>query len=120
MAWDMTETADLIASDKVHGTNVYSLDGEKMGTIERVMLEKTSGKVSYAVLSFGGFLGLGSDYYPVPWRTLTYDPKLLGYRTTLPKEKLQEAPKHAPDGHWTWEDPQRGQKAIDEYFKSFS
>jgi len=116
MAWDMTETADVVASDKVSGTAVYATDGEKMGSIERLMIEKASGKVSYAVLSFGGFLGLGHDHYPIPWRTLSYDTSLGGYRTTVPKEKLSEAPKYAPDGHWSWEDPEKGQKAIDQYY----
>ena len=58
------ETISLIGSDKVQGTAVYGADGEKIGSIERVMIEKVSGKVSYAVLSFGGFLGIGDDYYP--------------------------------------------------------
>ncbi len=116
MAWAMTEPADVIASDKVAGTNVYATDGTKLGAIERLMIEKTSGRVSYAVLSFGGLFGLGHDHYPVPWRTLTYDKSLGGYRTTLPKEKLKAAPKHAPDGHWSFEDPQRGMKAVEDYF----
>jgi hypothetical protein len=57
------ETISLIGSDKVQGTTVYGADGEKIGAIERVMIEKVSGKVSYAVLSFGGFLGIGDDHY---------------------------------------------------------
>jgi sporulation protein YlmC with PRC-barrel domain len=116
MAWDMTETAEVIGSDKVTGTTVYSTSGEKMGSIERLMIEKTSGRVSYAVLSFGGFLGIGHDHYPVPWRTLNYDKTLGGYRTSLPKEKLKEAPKHAPDGHWDWQDPKKA-SAIEDYYK---
>ncbi len=116
MAWEMTETADVIGSDKVQGTVVYSSGGEKMGSLERLMIEKTSSKVSYAVVSFGGFLGIGHDHYPVPWRTLQYDKALKGYRTTLPKEKLKEAPSHAPDGHWDWEDPKHAQK-VEEFYK---
>ena len=58
------ETHDLIASDKVEGTRVYGQDGKHIGTIERVILEKRSGRVSYAVLGFGGFLGIGEDHYP--------------------------------------------------------
>jgi sporulation protein YlmC with PRC-barrel domain len=72
------ETAGLIGSDKVEGTAVYDARGEKMGSIERVMIEKRSGQVAYAVLSFGGFLGLGSDYYPIPWASLSYDTTLGG------------------------------------------
>ena len=61
------ETASLIGSDKVEGMAVYGADEQKIGEIERVMIEKVGGKVAYAVLSFGGFLGIGEDYYPVPW-----------------------------------------------------
>jgi hypothetical protein len=72
------ETAGLIGSDKVEGTAVYDATGEKMGSIERVMIGKISGQVAYAVLQFGGFLGLGSDYYPIPWASLSYDTRLGG------------------------------------------
>ena len=56
------ETGSLIASDKVEGTNVYRSNGESVGEIERVMIDKRDGKVAYAVMSFGGFLGIGEDY----------------------------------------------------------
>ena len=65
-AIDSKETVNLIGSDKVDGTAVYGADGNKIGSIQRVMIDKLSGKVAYAVLSFGGFLGMGEDYYPVP------------------------------------------------------
>ena len=64
------ETASLIGSDKVEGTNVYRSNGDKIGSIERIMIDKQSGKVAYAVMSFGGFLGIGHDHYPVPWSLL--------------------------------------------------
>jgi hypothetical protein len=60
------ETLALIASDKVEGTPVYRSNGEKIGHIDNVMIDKRSGKVAYAVLSFGGFLGLGQDHNPLP------------------------------------------------------
>jgi hypothetical protein len=60
------ETPSLIGSDKVEGTAVYRSSGDKVGTIEQVMIDKISGKVTYAVMSFGGFLGIGQDYYPLP------------------------------------------------------
>lgn len=62
-----SETHDLIGSDKVEGTDVYGAGDDKIGSIERVMINKRSGKISYAVLAFGGFLGMGHDHYPVPW-----------------------------------------------------
>ncbi len=57
---------DLIGSDRVEGTNVYRSDGKKIGEIERVMIDKISGQAAYAVMGFGGFLGMGEDHYPIP------------------------------------------------------
>jgi len=76
MATDERETAGLIGSDKVEGTAVFGADGNKIGSIERVMIEKVGGRVSYAVLSFGGFLGIGDDHYPLPWQSLKYDTRV--------------------------------------------
>ena len=73
MATEERETVSLIGSDKVEGTAVYGADETQIGSIERVMIDKRSGKVSYAVLSFGGFLGIGDDHYPLPWESLKYD-----------------------------------------------
>jgi hypothetical protein len=66
----------LISSEDVEGTNVYGVDGNKIGEIDHLMIDKVSGGVTYAVISFGGFLGLGYSHYPVPWAALKYDPKL--------------------------------------------
>src|SRR6185437_16322204 len=91
------ETVSLIASDKVEGTSVYNRKGEKLSSIYNFMVDKMSGKVEYAVLQFGGMLGLGSDYYPLPWDVLTYDEDQGGYVVELSKEKLENAP-HYPAG----------------------
>jgi hypothetical protein len=72
------ETASLIGSDKVEGTAVYGPDERKIGTVQRVMIDKVSGKVAYAVVSFGGFLGMGEDYYPMPWANLDYNTRWAG------------------------------------------
>ena len=66
----------LIGSDKVESTPVYGADDRKIGTVQRVMIDKISGKVAYAVISFGGFLGMGEDYYPMPWASLSTTPAL--------------------------------------------
>ena len=95
-------THSLIGSDKVDGTAVYGPDQEKIGSIERVMIDKISGKVAYAVLSFGGFLGIGEDYYPVPWPTLNYDTNLGGYRVNLTKDQLEKAPSYSESEGWNW------------------
>ena len=73
------ETDSLIAASKVNGTSVYNTAGDNLGSIYDVMIDKVSGQVSYAVLSFGGFLGIGEDYYPLPWSMLTYDTGQGGY-----------------------------------------
>ncbi len=110
---DAAETAVLIGSDKVEGTNVYSADGVKMGSIERVMLGKSSGKVAYAVLGFGGFLGIGNDHYPLPWASLIYDEDLGGYRTSVTPAQLEGAPKYSTDADWSWDSRS---KAVDDYY----
>jgi sporulation protein YlmC with PRC-barrel domain len=89
---DTRETTSLISSDKVDGTAVYGSDGEKIGSIEHLMIDKISGKVAYAVLTFGGFMGFGEDFYPIPWSTLEYDTNLGGYRLDVTKEQLKTAP----------------------------
>ena len=96
------ETTSLIGSDKVEGTAVYGADQKKIGSLERVMIDKISGKVAYGVLSFGGFLGMGEDYYPVPWSTLRYDTKLGGYLVNLTKDQLDKAPKFNESRGWNW------------------
>jgi PRC-barrel domain len=77
---DTRETTSLISSDKVDGTAVYGSDEQKIGSIEHLMIDKIRGKVAYAVLTFGGFMGFGEDFYPIPWSTLEYDTNLGGYR----------------------------------------
>lgn len=107
MTTSARETGTLIGSDKVEGTAVYGGDGDKIGTIERVMIDKISGRVSYAVLSFGGFLGFGSDHYPLPWSSLKYDTELGGYRTMIPVDDLEDAPHYASESDWNWNDAAR-------------
>ena len=109
------ETHTLIGSDKVEGTNVYGAGDSKIGSIERVMIEKQSGKVSYAVLSFGGFLGIGDDHYPLPWSTLKYDTNLGGYRVDITEDQIKGAPKYATAEDWDWRDTQRS-RAVNDYY----
>lgn len=109
------ETHDLIASDKVEGTNVYGPNGNKIGSIERVMIGKTSGKVDYAVLSFGGFLGIGHDHYPLPWSSLKYNTELEGYQVNVTEDQLKGAPKYSNENEWDWTDRNQGQKVYDYY-----
>ena len=86
---DRRETAQLIGSDKVEGTPVYRSNGDHIGQIERIMIDKISGKVAYAVMSFGGFVGIGEDYYPLPWSLLTYNTRLEGYEVNVSEQQRQ-------------------------------
>ena len=115
MAQEQRETSTLIGSDKVDGTAVYDAGGEKIGSIERVMIEKMTGKVSYAVLSFGGFLGIGDDHYPLPWSSLKYNVDLGGYQTMVPVDKFKTAPKYSSDNDWDWASPDR-KKGVNDYY----
>src|ERR1041385_6758971 len=97
---DRRETVSLIGSDKVDGTAVYGPDDRKIGSVQRVMIDKISGKVAYAVVSFGGFLGMGEDYYPMPWAKLDYDISLGGYRVDITEDQLKGAPKFNRNTTW--------------------
>ena len=108
------ETHDLIASDKVEGTKVYGSDNKHIGSIERVIIEKRSGRVAYAVLGFGGFLGLGEDHYPLPWAKLTYDENLGGYRTDVTREQVERAPKYRGNEDYDWNE-EDGRRVYDYY-----
>jgi sporulation protein YlmC with PRC-barrel domain len=89
-----SETASLIAASKVEGTNVYNSRGDALGSIHDVMIDKRSGKVAYAVMSFGGFLGMGQNYHPLPWQTLHYDERHGGYVVDVQAERLQAGPNY--------------------------
>jgi sporulation protein YlmC with PRC-barrel domain len=109
------ETANLIGSDKVQGTPVYRSNGERVGKIERVMIDKLSGKVAYAVMSFGGFMGIGEDYYPLPWSLLTYNERLDGYEVNVSEQQLKGAPKYSKHETWDWSDRARDRKVYAYY-----
>jgi sporulation protein YlmC with PRC-barrel domain len=98
----MQDTSDtsgrLIAADKVEGTTVYNSAGEKLGSVEDIMLDKMSGKACYAVLSFGGFLGMGTKQYPLPWEKLTYDTNMGGFIVNIDKATLEIAPAYTEGG----------------------
>jgi sporulation protein YlmC with PRC-barrel domain len=85
---------NVISSSDVEGTAVYNTAGEKLGSIDDLMIDKLSGQVQYAVMEFGGFLGMGSDRYPIPWNLLKYDTNKGGYIVPLDKDKLKNAPKY--------------------------
>jgi len=109
------ETSGLIGSDKVEGTGIYRSNGDRIGTVKRVMLDKLSGNVAYAVMSFGGILGMGEDYYPIPWSLLKYNERLGGYEVNLSDDQLKGAPKFRKDEPWEYEDRGR-ESALYSYY----
>jgi sporulation protein YlmC with PRC-barrel domain len=88
------ETTDMIASSKVEGTAVYNRKGEKLGEVYNFMVGKRSGRVAYAVMSFGGFLGIGQKYHAVPWDALTYETDKGGYVIDADRDRLMAAPSY--------------------------
>jgi PRC-barrel domain len=112
---DVDETNRLISSDKVDGTDVYSRNGDHLGTVHDVMIDKRTGQVEYAIMSFGGFLGIGESYHPLPWRTLTYDTSMGGYVVDVDRTRLDLAPRYTSSSLPDWSD--RGYRSrIDEYW----
>ena len=116
MVDDVTKitTGSLIAAGKVEGTDVYNADGEHLGAVDDVMIDKSSGKAIYAIMSFGGFLGIGEKYHPLPWSTLTYDESKGGYVVNLDKQMLEGAPTYDADEEFLWT-PDYGQR-VDKYY----
>jgi hypothetical protein len=91
----------LISSDDVQGTEVYGAGNKNVGEIDHLIIDKMTGRVAYAVMSFGGFLGLGHSHYPIPWSALSYDKSLGGFRTNITEQQLKDAPKFSDD---SWND----------------
>jgi hypothetical protein len=114
------ETRRLIASNKVEGTQVYNRQGDHLGEIYTLMVDKRSGQVAYAVMSFGGFLGIGESYHPLPWRALDYDPNVGldpavgGYVVDLSREQLEGGPRYGRDED-PWTDAAYG-RSVDEHY----
>ncbi len=113
---DPTDTGgSLIAASKVNGTTVYNRAGEKLGSVYDVMVDKRSGKAEYAIMSFGGFLGIGDSYHPLPWQSLTYDEVQGGYVVDLDRSRLEGAPSYKSRDPDRWADPAYGRQVNDYY-----
>jgi len=82
----------MVSSSDVNGTEVYSPTGDHLGHIDHLMIDKLSGQIAYAVMGFGGFLGMGESHHPVPWKKLSYDTSLGGFVTDITQEQLTGAP----------------------------
>ena len=91
-AQDRRQPASMVSSVDVNGTDVYSPAGDHLGHIDHLMIDKASGIIAYAVMSFGGFLGLGAGEHPLPWKKLSYETRFGGYFTDVTPDQLQGAP----------------------------
>jgi hypothetical protein len=112
------ELGNLISSRKVDGTAVYNTSGESLGTIDHVMIDKFTGQVAYAVMSFGGFLGIGEKFHPLPWQVLDYDVTKGGYVIECDKRALEKAPMYESNDASAW--PDRGwRKRVDDYYAPY-
>jgi len=110
------ETDRPISSDKVEGTSVYNRNGDSIGTINHLMIDKISGQVEFAVMSTGGFLGIGESYSPVPWDSLVYDVNLGGYVIDTDRARLEKAPRFTSNAQPNWSDRSYADR-VDEYWQ---
>jgi hypothetical protein len=92
---------DLVSSQDMEGATVFDPQGEEIGEIDHLMIDRASGRVRYAVMAFGGFLGLGHSHYPLPWNSLAYDARSQGYVADISEEQLRDAPEFSDD---SWSD----------------
>lgn len=109
------ETDRLISSEKVDGTAVYNRSADKLGTVHHLMIDKYTGQVEYAVMSFGGFLGIGESYHPLPWRSLAYDVRMGGYVVDIDRSRLERAPRYTSSTLPDW-NSRDYRNRIDEYW----
>jgi hypothetical protein len=93
------ENVRLISSDKVEGTAVVDRDGKPLGHIKNFMVDKYTGRVAYAIMSFGGTMGLGASLFPLPWPLLDYDVEKDGYALDITKEQMAQAPRFEANTH---------------------
>lgn len=105
----------LVPAERVNGTRVYNRAGEKLGSVEDIAIDKVSGQVAYAILGFGGILGLGERYFPVPWSVLRYDINREGYVIPCDKDKLDDAPSFETEDLAGWDDSDVRQGIHDYY-----
>jgi hypothetical protein len=111
---EVTSSNPLIESHRVEGTRVYDPQGKPIGTIRHLIIEKVSGRVVYAVMTFGGFLGIRAHPHTIPWEKLKYDTRLHGYRTDITAAQLRNAPESYGDEE-IWPDHRR-EKEVRDYW----
>lgn len=95
-----------IRASKVQGVEVFNPSGERLGHIHDLVLSRTEGRAIFAIMSFGGFLGIGERYHALPWSSLKFDELLGGYVVPLDREQMQSAPSYEADEDPDWNDPE--------------
>jgi len=100
---ERTKTPDTISSEKVDGTAVYGRDGDQIGSVHHLMIGKLDGMVRHAIVSFGGFLGMGEDYFPLPWNELSYNEARGGYVVSRDVEQLKNGPRYQRGQEPSWD-----------------
>ena len=109
------ETSTLIAAGKVQGTYVFNTGGDRVGSIHDLMIDKQTGQVAYAIMAFGGFLGVGNSYHPLPWSLLKYNTNFGGYLINIDQSQLEDAPSYPVGTEPAWGDPDYERKLQDYY-----
>jgi sporulation protein YlmC with PRC-barrel domain len=106
-----------IRAARVIGTNVVNSAGEKIGLVEDIILDKLDNRIMFAVVGFGGFLGMGEKYHPMPWSVLEYEPDHGAYVVPYTKENLQAAPNDTIE-ELTRDDGYAIRDSVYDYYKS--
>jgi sporulation protein YlmC with PRC-barrel domain len=112
---DNTVSHENVRASNVTGTKVYNPQGEHLGEVDDIVIGKRDGKVKYAILSIGGFLGMGQDYHPIPWAELDYSESLSGFVINRSREQLQGAPRFSRDNEPDWMDRAYGERVYGYY-----
>jgi len=96
----------LISSDRVEGTEIFDRDGQKVGTVRKMMIDKQSGQVRNVIIGYGGLFGMGEDFYPMPWKALEYNEDKNGYVLGIDRDRLdpEKAPRFKSDQQPNWDD----------------
>ena len=104
-----------IRANKVIGTGVLNLAGEKIGKVEDIVLDKLSSNILFAVVGFGGFLGMAEKYHPIPWSSLDYDEARQAYVVNFTREQLQTAPSDSLEALTRTDSGSYRERAYDHY-----
>lgn len=107
-----------IEASRVEGTEVFNSAGERLGYVEDVVIGKRDGQVKYAVMAFGGFLGIGESHHPLPWDVLDYEETHGGYVVDMTREQLEGAPRYMGEDRPDWNDKAYS-KGVDDYYRGF-